>query len=85
MEGSNFRVNCYLTKLEIFQDQGDFINHQEHGAGLRYLVTCPRLQSVTVDTRRGYWQMLDEGSKSAIEELTRRLGSGSKVHMEESG
>lgn len=41
MEGSNFRVNCYLTKLEIFQDHGDFINYQEHGAGLRYLVTCP--------------------------------------------
>ena len=82
MEGSNFRVKCYLTKL---QDQGDFINHQEHGAGLRYLVTCPRLQSVIVDTHRGCWQMLDEGSKSAIEELARRLGSGFKVHMKGSG
>lgn len=82
---STFRANRWLTKIEVFQEQTMFTDYRELGAGLRYLLTCPRLQSVVIDTGRGFWRMLGEDSKAAVEELTRRLGEGLKVHMEGSG
>ena len=62
-----------------------FTDYRELGAGLRYLLACPRLQSVVIDTGRGFWRMLDEESKIAVEELIKRLRPGLKVHMEGSG
>ena len=78
-------VNAWLSKIEIFQEQSMFTDYRELGAGLRYLLACPRLQSVVIDTGRGFWRMLDDESKIAVEELIRRLGPGLKVHMEGSG
>lgn len=78
-------VNPWLSKVEILQEQSMFTDYRELGAGLRYLLACPRLQSVIIDTGRGFWRMLDDESKIAVEELIRRLGPGLKVHMEGSG
>ncbi len=78
-------VNAWLSKIEIFQEQSMFTDYRELGAGLRYLLACPRLQSVVIDTGRGFWRMLDDESKIAVEELITRLGPGLKVHMEGSG
>ena len=81
----NINVNAWLSKIEIFQEQSMFTDYRELGAGLRYLLACPRLQSVVIDTGRGFWRMLDDESKIAIEELIKRLGPGLRVHMEGSG
>ena len=78
-------VNSWLSKIEVFQEQSMFTDYRELGAGLRYLLACPRLQSVVIDTGRGFWRMLDDESKIAVEELIVRLGPGLKVHMEGSG
>ena len=78
-------VSSWLSKIEVFQEQSMFTDYRELGAGLRYLLACPRLQTVVIDTGRGFWRMLDDGSKIAVEELIRRLGPGLKVHMEGSG
>ena len=81
----NINVKAWLSKIEIFQEQSMFTDYRELGAGLRYLLACPRLQSVVIDTGRGFWRMLDDESKIAVEELIRRLGLGLRVHMEGSG
>ena len=78
-------VKSWLSKIEVFQEQSMVTDYRELGAGLRYLLACPRLQSVVIDTGRGFWRMLDDESKIAVEELIRRLGPGLKVHMEGSG
>ena len=82
-----FKINItpWLSKIEVFQEQSMFTDYRELGAGLSYLLACPRLQSVVIDTGRGFWRMLDVESKIAVEELIRRLGPGLKVHMEGSG
>ena len=81
----NTNVKPWLSKIEIIQEQSMFTDYRELGAGLRYLLACPRLQGVVIDTGRGFWRMLDEESKIAIEELIRRLGPGLRVLMEGSG
>ena len=78
-------VKPWLSKIEVFQEQSMVTDYRELGAGLRYLLACPKLQSVVIDTGRGFWRMLDDESKIAVEELIRRLGPGLKVHMEGSG
>jgi len=84
-EAPEFRVRAWVTKIEIFQEQSMFIDSRDLGAGLRQLLACPHLQSVVIDTGRGFWRMLDGESKLAIEELTKKIGGGFKVHMEGSG
>ena len=81
----NINVKAWLSKIEILQEQSMFTDYRELGAGLRYLLACPRLQSVVIDTGRGFWRMLDDESKLAVEELISRLGSRLRVHMEGSG
>ena len=81
----NINVNVWLSKIEILQEQSMFTDYRELGAGLRYLLACPRLQSVVIDTGRGFWRMLDDESKIVVEELIKRLGPGLRVHMEGSG
>ena len=78
-------VQPWLSNIEVFQEQSMVTDYRELGEGLRYLLACPRLQSVVIDTGRGFWRMLDDESKIAVEELIRRLGPGLKVHMEGSG
>ena len=56
-------VNAWLSKVEIFQEQSMFIDYRELGTGLRYLLACPRLQRVVIDTGRGFWQILDDESR----------------------
>ena len=81
----NINVKPWLSKIEIIQEQSMFTDYRELGAGLRYLLACPRLQSMVIDTGRGFWRMLDDESKIAVEELIRRLGPGLRVLMEGSG
>ena len=85
MPAPKWKLNSALAKIEIFQELSAFTDYQELGAGLCFLLTCPRLHSVVVDTRRGFWRKLDEKSRMAIDELSKRLDGGLKVHMEGSG
>ncbi|KAL2036760.1 hypothetical protein N7G274_010484 [Stereocaulon virgatum] len=85
MHAPNWNLNTALAKVEIFQELTAFTDYQELGNGLCFLLTCPRVQSVVIDTRRGFWRKLDEKSKMAIDDLSRRLDGGLKVHMEGSG
>ena len=81
----NINVKPWLSKVEIIQEQSMFTDYRELGAGLRYLLACPRLKSVVIDTGRGFWRMLDDESKIVVEELIRRLERGLRVLMEGSG
>ena len=81
----NINVKPWLSKIESIPEQSMFTDYRERGAGLPHLLACPRLRSVLIDTGRGFWRMLDDESKMAVEELIRRLGPGLRVLMEGSG
>lgn len=78
-------ISAWITKIEVLQEQSMYTDYEELGMGLDLLSTCPQLHTVVIDTGRGFWRKLDNASRVAIEELTKRLGAGLKVHMEGSG
>lgn len=82
---SEHNISACVARVEIFQEPSMFSDYGMLGAGLVDLLACPWLQSVTIETSRGFWRHLDDEPKLALEELQRRLKGGLKVRMEGSG